>query len=243
MISKLVLLLVVFTISLASHANEESCDWLLLSEQATKSEQAIFSRVSERWQEELLRFRQIVKKADRVEFLKNYSSQVQRKLTERLKRPAIHYNLHGGRWLDYLKSGGIKATRGDSGIQYGMSRDYQNKVYFFNLENISLYEVLTTNHPEQIFFRMRMGDTAIVFDLDAPVLVQYKSQGLITEENEITFNFGSAQRGHFYGVPYSSFLTHPLRLFAGHHKASGPYWVSYDEKTLYALIMVEESLN
>lgn len=170
----------------ASHASQ--CDWLF------QSERHLLENIEQDWSAKLVELRKLPK-PERVPFLKAYSSKLESELKKIASRPAVHFNLHGGRWTDYIQGGGIQATMGDVALQYGLPGDTRHKVYFYNFEHFDLYRALTTQGIGTQFFRGRMGSAAIFFDLDSPAISN------VTEEDEIALNFGPRIEREFYGVP------------------------------------------
>lgn len=234
MISKQLAVILISFSSIASYAN---CDWLFYSEKT------LIEAVQLRWTTDLESFRNLDSNEHQLQYLKSFSEKIESKLKAISKRPAVHFNLHGGQGPDYIEAGGIRASQGDVGQQYGISRDSRHKVYSFNLEMIDLYSVLTFRNPSNLFFRQRMGSLLIFFDLDAEPINRYKETGLISSENQITLNFSGRKEGLFYGVPKESFIADPIRVFDQLHKGLGPRWLSYNEKTLFALVMIDVSLS
>lgn len=222
--------------------NAKHCAGFLKGQFDLKEAQA-WDEVRESVKLELLQFRRL-SSDEKKQKLSHVSSEVMvaLKALSGGKNIGFHFNLHGGRRDDYVTKGGIIAQMGDVAINYGASKDFNKKVYYFRSDEMVLADILNTKNPQLVFFRQRMGNVLILFNLEAPVLQEYRAQGYIKKEGIIFSDFDESrlrQAGLFVGVPESAFLMPPVTVFKNTKKLLGERSLTWDEETLATLRFLE----
>jgi hypothetical protein len=206
-------------------------------------EAAVWAEIKAEVKAELQKIRELGS-GQRAVYLEEVSANVLKKLEVKAgsKNLATHFNLHGGMRDEYVAAGGIVAQRGDIGLAYGASNDFNQKVYFFRTADVSLTKILSTKNPNLIFFKERMGTVFIVFDLDAPVLQEYRAKKMITKDDQIFMNFDESRLrmgAKFFGVPKAAFLFPPVEVFKRTKKILDENRLTWDEETLATLRFIE----
>jgi hypothetical protein len=191
-------------------------------------------------------------KAERQEYLRNEGTAI----VERIKKHhgsselGFHFNLHGGAAEQYIKGGGIRATRGDIALQhtaYPTASMLAHKVYFFR-DQVNLFDILNEGHPQMMFMPSRMGHVFMVFRLDSPYLKRAFAEGGATEAGAISIDFDEAwiaknNKGRPVGIPYDTFLAPPMSVFTRVKRHLGLRRLSRDAETLAVMRYIESTLT
>lgn len=150
----------------------------------------------------------------------------------------FHFNLHGGRPLDYLLRGGIDATLGDIRLQHDHRHVPVPKVYFFR-SDVSLDAILGEPHPDLVFLG-RMGTSLVIFDTRAPELEAARERGAIIREDEISMTFQTGISTGYAGVSSDAYLLPPIPLDWNLSPILGLWWMTRGEKTWAMLRYLEQ---
>lgn len=180
---------------------------------------------------------------------KSFNLELAHKLEEvvfqkfKTRKIGFHFNLNGGKAIDYVEAGGIKANRGaDIGVQFGdRNAEVREQVYFFSTESMSIYEIINMNNMKSIFTKNdRMGDTVNIFDLDHAFFRRgIQEKGIEPGEIFYTFNERWMIKNKFgqIGVPYKTYLMPPLEIY--NYKNIGFEKLSREEQNYLVLKQIE----
>lgn len=150
----------------------------------------------------------------------------------------FHFNLHGGRPLDYLLRGGIDATFGDIRLRHDHRQVPVPKVYFFR-SDAGLDAIMGEPNPDLVFLG-RMGTSLVIFDTRAPELEAARASGAIVREDRISMTFRSGVSSGFMGISSNAYLLPPLQLDWNLSPVLGLWWMTREEKTWAMLRYLEQ---
>lgn len=175
-----------------------------------------YAKIAAPAREEIAKLRAMKDAKDREAYVRAVGDEVMSKIyaARGTANVGFHYNLHGGREEDFVRSG-IRATMGDrisNRNENPWTFDARLKVFFFQAPGHSLYDILEEKYVVHGPFASRMGDVLAVFDLDHPDIVEGFASGKIGVHTRASWNMSYTFAG-MPGVPYSSFLVPPLRVF------------------------------
>lgn len=170
------------------------------------------------------------------------------KVAHRTDELGFHYNLHGGSVAEYMEMGGIRATVGDTAIQFAYHEAKKaHAVYFFRSSRMSFYDILDQRHQDvPPFIPTRMGNVLIIFRLDSSYLKRAFEDGRASNLCETSIDFDHTGLNHAgIGIPCSTFIADPLMPFTNIKKKLGLSrifsWLSRDAKTLAAMRFIESA--
>lgn len=203
---------------------------------------------------EVARLRELSSDQARKAYLRAEADSIMARVAAKLgaKNIGFHFNLNGGNGAGYVERGGLLISRGDVGLQYGMSTDIAEKIYFFHSAKVNLFDVLNSSNPKQLSGG-RMGSELNIFSLDHPYFERAKAEGGISKVTDISFDFNPAWLsklsvntvGHgLVGIPYSTYLAPPVQVFQGVGKRFKDTLgkLSRDEETLVTMRHIEAVL-
>ncbi|MBP9674467.1 MAG: hypothetical protein KBD63_05165 [Bacteriovoracaceae bacterium] len=236
------------TILIPSSAHSLSEDHILKFLRQKKIEKEIWLEIKNEAKGLLTQFKYLTSKY-KQDYLPAISQEINQIILNRFGtlNLALHYNLHGGDGLDYVKKGGILANRS----HHCYSRDLcfssdDQQVYFFRLIDNFLHQILHETNPYTAPFNYgRMGTNLIIFNLNHPAF----SDGRIKAEgnSSITFNEDwikqNRENGSTVGIPLESFILYPIDIFKQKATKLTFLYLSRTEVTFLNLIFLKRLLE